>query len=105
MILRRPFRPHMRKLQMIPSTAQLLATCVAVALCTSVVGSQDKVSNPVHRPKLHPTNPPRPVPGAGPQFGDPLPGLSAEQLADFEAGREEFESIETAAGGLGPIFN
>jgi CxxC motif-containing protein (DUF1111 family) len=38
-------------------------------------------------------------------FGDPLPGLTAEQLALFEEGKEEFEEVETAADGLGPTFN
>jgi CxxC motif-containing protein (DUF1111 family) len=32
-------------------------------------------------------------------------GLTAEQQAAFLAGREEFESVETVEGGLGPIFN
>ena len=35
----------------------------------------------------------------------PLPGLTPEELARFEAGREEFESTETVADGLGPVFN
>lgn len=39
------------------------------------------------------------------QFGDPLPGLTAEQLAAFADGMEEFENIETAETGLGPTFN
>ena len=40
-----------------------------------------------------------------PALGQPLVGLTAAQQAAFSEGREEFESIETAAGGLGPIFN
>lgn len=31
--------------------------------------------------------------------------LGAAEVAAFEAGREDFESAETAEGGLGPIFN
>jgi CxxC motif-containing protein (DUF1111 family) len=60
-----------------------------------------------HRHKLHPVPPHRhPDPnGNVAQFGDPLVGLTAAQLAAFTAGREEFESIETADGGLGPIYN
>lgn len=38
-------------------------------------------------------------------FARPLPGLTPEELARFEAGREEFESTETVADGLGPVFN
>lgn len=40
-----------------------------------------------------------------PQFGDALPGLTSEQLAYFGAGMDEFENVETVAGGLGPVFN
>ncbi len=40
-----------------------------------------------------------------PVVGDPLPGLTAAQLADFAAGKEEFEHEEDEEGGLGPIFN
>lgn len=47
----------------------------------------------------------RPAVNGSPQFGDPLPGLNAAQMAAFEGGREEFESVETPEGGLGPIFN
>jgi CxxC motif-containing protein (DUF1111 family) len=42
---------------------------------------------------------------SAPQFGDPLPGLTADQLAAFVAGQEGFEEEEDAADGLGPVFN
>src|SRR5262245_61091416 len=38
-------------------------------------------------------------------FGDPLPGLTADELRRFDAGRAAFESVEDAADGLGPVFN
>lgn len=38
-------------------------------------------------------------------FGDPLPGLSAEERARFDAGKDAFEEVETPADGLGPVFN
>jgi CxxC motif-containing protein (DUF1111 family) len=38
-------------------------------------------------------------------FGDPLPGLTAEQLALFEEGRLDFREVETREDGLGPTFN
>ena len=38
-------------------------------------------------------------------FGDPLPGLNPAQLANFQAGKAEFEEVETTATGLGPTFN
>ena len=39
------------------------------------------------------------------QFGDPLRGLTADQLAAFGSGREDFQEDDTPASGLGPIFN
>jgi CxxC motif-containing protein (DUF1111 family) len=38
-------------------------------------------------------------------FGDPLRGLTTALLDRFDAGKEEFEQEETAAEGLGPVFN
>jgi CxxC motif-containing protein (DUF1111 family) len=35
----------------------------------------------------------------------PIAGLSAAELARFRAGQTEFEDVEDAADGLGPIFN
>jgi len=40
-----------------------------------------------------------------PRMGDPIDGLTAAQLARFEAGREEFLRTFTAETGLGPGFN
>ena len=40
-----------------------------------------------------------------PVLGDPLPGLTPAQLQEFTEGLDEFEHVEDAAGGLGPIFN
>ncbi|HEX6884865.1 MAG TPA: di-heme oxidoredictase family protein [Planctomycetota bacterium] len=45
---------------------------------------------------------PEPAP---PELDDPLPGLTADQLARFEQGEELFESAFTPAQGLGPLFN
>jgi hypothetical protein len=36
---------------------------------------------------------------------NPLPGLTPAQIADFNAGLEEFQEEETIADGLGPVFN
>jgi CxxC motif-containing protein (DUF1111 family) len=38
-------------------------------------------------------------------FGDPLPGLTPSDLDRFDLGKEDFEEEETAADGLGPVFN
>jgi CxxC motif-containing protein (DUF1111 family) len=40
-----------------------------------------------------------------PNFGDTLPGLTASEQARFVAGKASFESPETLADGLGPVFN
>ncbi len=59
---------------------------------------------------LAPPPPAAPAPAPVPQtpasrFGQPLAGLTADQLADFTAGRVEFQNVETIATGLGPIYN
>jgi CxxC motif-containing protein (DUF1111 family) len=47
-----------------------------------------------------------PGPRGGPDAaGGPLPGLTAAQLAFFEAGQEEFRQEEGVGDGLGPRFN
>ncbi len=40
-----------------------------------------------------------------PKFGEPLPGLTSQQLAAFKAGKDDFVERETPGSGLGPIFN
>lgn len=40
-----------------------------------------------------------------PKTGDPLPGLTPEQLDRYVAGREQFEHTFTPEEGLGPTFN
>ncbi len=47
-------------------------------------------------------SPPPPPPA---KFGDPLPGLTGDQLAAFNDGLGEFSDDETPSSGLGPIFN
>jgi len=38
-------------------------------------------------------------------FGDPLPGLASAEQARFNAGKAGFAESESAAEGLGPVFN
>jgi CxxC motif-containing protein (DUF1111 family) len=42
---------------------------------------------------------------ADPQLGDPLPGLTDAQLADFNDGLDQFTEVETPEQGIGPVFN
>jgi CxxC motif-containing protein (DUF1111 family) len=61
------------------------------------------------------TDPPSPDSLTGPVFhlgavsgtalGEPLAGLTADELATFQAGKDEFSEQEDVAGGLGPVFN
>src|ERR1051325_11982462 len=53
----------------------------------------------------HPIFYPYPRPPGPAQFGDPLPGLTTNQLADFAEGLDQFEEIQSVESGLGPIFN
>jgi CxxC motif-containing protein (DUF1111 family) len=43
--------------------------------------------------------------GRPPQFGDPLPGLTPDLLARFQAGKAVFDKNFDPPGGLGPVFN
>jgi CxxC motif-containing protein (DUF1111 family) len=40
-----------------------------------------------------------------PNFGDPLAGLASSEMNRFNDGKAEFQSVETVADGLGPVFN
>lgn len=85
--------------------ALLAAATTTAAIATAQLGVGGAPTG--HRHQRMP-GPPRPHPapgGNGTQFGDPLVGLSAAEQGAFLAGRDEFESIETAEDGLGPIFN
>ncbi len=44
-------------------------------------------------------------PGSSAAIGDPLPGLSARQLDQFEVGRVRFRQLFAIETGLGPLFN
>ena len=83
------------------------AALAALALLATTLASEaQRSTEPTgHRHKLRHVPPlPRPE-GNQPALGQPLVGLTADQQAAFSEGREEFESIETVDGGLGPIFN
>lgn len=50
-------------------------------------------------------NPPAPPPVVHAEIGSPLPGLTSDELARFEAGRAIFRKAFTEEEGLGPRFN
>src|SRR2546430_1211571 len=80
-----------------------LLTVVGASL--SIVAFAQLSPPPVLPPPFGPPALVLPAPPAPPQFGDPLPGLTADQLAAFAAGSDEFLDEETPERGLGPIFN
>jgi CxxC motif-containing protein (DUF1111 family) len=82
----------------------VLVTSITVAV---TVTAQTSTAPSGHRHKLLrvPPLPHPPLDGTVAELGAPLLGLTADQLAAFATGREEFESIETVESGLGPIFN
>ncbi len=43
--------------------------------------------------------------GTSTAFGDPLRGLTPDELQRFTDGRDAFAQVETPADGLGPVFN
>ena len=49
--------------------------------------------------------PPLAPPPGPPELGDPLPGLTAAQLTDFQNGLDQFNTVETPETGLGPVYN
>jgi len=86
-----------------PVATLFVASVTAIAL-TVAAGPSTLPTG--HRQKLRRVPPlPHPPLDSATELGAPLVGLTPDQLAAFEAGREEFESIETSEGGLGPIFN
>lgn len=79
-------------------TSAIAAFCTAAVFATSAA-AQPRPPGPM---PAHPLPPPTP---ASPQIGDPLRGLTALQLAEFEEGKEAFSEAEDIEDGLGPVFN
>jgi hypothetical protein len=48
---------------------------------------------------------PAPAPQGGPALGDPIPGLTADELAAFQRGKQVFERRFRPSEGLGPFYN
>jgi CxxC motif-containing protein (DUF1111 family) len=67
--------------------------------------AQPPAPAPAPPPPPPPVTAPAPAPPATSNFGQPLAGVTAAELAEFQAGQANFEEVETPATGLGPIFN
>ena len=86
-----------------------ITSYLALALACSFgmqAAAQMPPRHPAHRPQPPPHPPTAPPPNTKPpQLGDALPGLTKAQFAAWLDGKDDFESPETEASGLGPIFN
>lgn len=84
----------------------LAATILGMTLITGYSLAEPQLAVPRHAAQRHRPDPYRvQVSAPGSRFGSPLTGLTADQITAFAAGLDEFQNKETAAGGLGPIFN
>lgn len=79
----------------LPGLSAPLRTTKGIARTTARAPAVRRIARPVTQTLLDPTT----------EFGAPLPGLTREQLTLFATGLSEFNNVEDAAAGLGPIFN
>ena len=92
-------------------TRAFAALCAAALVALANVDAQTTAtpslsgSRHVRGPRHRTRPPPVIVPKTTADFGDPLPGLTAAQLADFAEGLDSFQEEDDAASGLGPAFN
>ena len=83
-----------------------LVLAAAVAASGSAHAQQPARMKRAQRPHQQHTPPPfQQADPANQHYGDPLPGLTPQQLAAFFDGKDDFVQRETPEGGLGPIFN
>lgn len=75
-------------------TVRRLAVAISLALPVLLIGIEK--SGPIVLGR-------QPPPAV--DFGDPLPGLSPEQLQLFQEGKEAFRAVHFDEDGLGPVFN
>ena len=90
------------------SRTMVTAAVGAAVLLSSAIGSAQTAPTPQPAQQAAEEAPPPPRPPQPPQplrYGEPLIGLTANQLSDFMEGRADFTNVETPATGLGPIFN
>lgn len=84
-----------------PASLHGRTRCRSAGIGLSVVAAVAVAAAMVEHPRAN-ARPPAP---GGHDFGDPLPGLTPQQLARFLAGKEGFEEEEGDADGIGPVFN
>ena len=84
----------------LPRNASATATDPAAVLAAAVPPGSDPTANPTATGGS--ANAAELAPAAA---GGPLAGLTADELARFEAGKQEFEGPEEPDEGLGPVFN
>ena len=97
----------MRKLLLSHHAARFALATFAVAWLAACEATPPDVTSPT-LPDEQPTADlvePATITTAAAALGDALPGLTADQLAAFDAGKDEFEEEEEVDKGLGPVFN
>src|SRR3954462_5687907 len=75
----------------IVSNAAARAVVLSMAGCALTVSAASAMQDPGVR--------------AGPGAGDPVPGLTANQMTLFLTGQKTFEEVDAVGDGLGPRFN
>ena len=89
----------MKKVIKLASLAVLGAALSVISLAQFSGDFKLRAERHQARPRLFPS------PSGSPQFGEPLRGLTTNQLAAFAAGLDDFQQEDTIESGLGPIFN
>ena len=86
----------MSSIRPMPTIGRHTSPCASVLVAAAVLFTSTLATAQSAAPQ--PPPPPPPV-------GNPLPGLTAAQLAAFRAGADDFLEVEKPGTGLGPIFN
>jgi CxxC motif-containing protein (DUF1111 family) len=81
------------------SLSGLIASLGLIAQTINIAGGNGQRAG--HPPAIGSIKKPR----TPTSYGDPLPGLTAAEATRFSLGLAQFDSAETPAEGLGPIFN
>ena len=81
--------------------SQQVMAVAGLCLTASLAISQSLPGRSGHPPVTGPAR----FPHTPPQFGDPLYGLTTAQSTSFTVGQAQFEKVDGASDGLGPIFN